>query len=107
MGAILILIVILAVIVSRRRKKKRQQLMGDDAEGTVPDDFYQLNGTKGMPWLYKKPPQRKKSSVPKMRCKKLDKARVEQASKEEALREEIQDFHHKIQKLQPSLLELG
>lgn len=113
--ALLIFIIIIsAMVVSSRRKKKRAALLGPDVSSAVPDEFYQLNeageseesdetdGTDGTEApdnnkeTKKENPvdaEKAKAEAEKLRAlKELEVARARQASKEEALRQKIQDF---------------
>lgn len=106
LGLIILIIIIVAVAVSSKRKKSRQELMGADVEATVPEDFYELGkAADGEAAEGDSVPEEREEMVPeeeteqvkaekeKMRAlKELEKARAAQASKEEALREKLQDF---------------
>lgn len=103
LGAIILIIIIAAAIVSSRRKKKRQELLGLQTEGSeVPEDFYNLkdgepqDGDEEVDANNPLTAQKSQAEEEKLRAKEalqeLERARVAQASKEEALREEIQDF---------------
>ncbi len=95
LGVVILIIIIIAVVVSRKRKKSRRQLMGDDAEGTVPDDFYELGEANGneAKMEIEEDPEKAKAEKERLRAlNALEKARAEQTTKEEALREKLQDF---------------
>ncbi len=100
LGLVILIIIIAAVLVSKSRKKKREQLMGADAEGTVPDDFYELKEAKDVKEAKvdepEVDPEKAEADEEKLRAKEalkiLEQNRKEQASKEEALREQIQEF---------------
>ncbi len=103
LGAVILIIIIIAVIVSSRRRKKRKQLLGLEEQGEVPEEFYNLKGKKAKGEETADgdeksaiSAQKAQADEEKLRAKEalqeLEKARMAQASKEEALREEIQEF---------------
>jgi flagellar basal-body M-ring protein/flagellar hook-basal body protein (fliF) len=99
LGALILVIIIAAVLVSRRRKKQREQLLGPDAEETVPEEFYELKDVQEagdeVEAIEKSPEdiEKAKAESEKLRAlKALEDSRAEQATKEAALRQKIQDF---------------
>ncbi len=110
LGAIILIIILAAVLVSRRRKKQRELLLGAEVPGTVPEDFYELkqddetldeNNDEDEGSVEEANPEEKTpeeiaaeiAEREKMRTlKAMENLRAQQASKEEALKEKIQDF---------------
>ena len=87
LATLLVVVIIVLISVARKRKKKRKKLMGaeTEAEGEVPEDFYELKGV-GVAANEKVPAEKA------VALKAIEETRAAENSQQDALKKEIRDF---------------